>query len=66
MQFVVSEQLTTDTATVHQLGCRKAQAQERKDTRTRVHGPFVTGDQAKTAAVRTGRRTVAFCISCKS
>ena len=66
MQFVVSEQPTTDTAAVHQIGCRQAQAQERRETRTRVRGPFLTGQQSKTAAMRTGRRNVGYCISCKT
>ena len=64
MQFVVSEQASTNTAMVHRCNCKKAQSQEKGALDIRVHGPFATGEQAITAASRTGRRTVRFCNNC--
>ena len=65
MQYVVSEQASTNSAMVHRCDCKKAQSQERRALDIRIHGPFSTGEQARTAAVRTGRKTVGFCLSCR-
>ncbi len=64
MQYVVSEQASSNTALVHRSDCRTAQIHERRSLYVRVHGPFSTGQQAMTAAVRTGRGTVKYCGSC--
>ena len=65
MQFVVSEQASTNTAMVHLCSCRKAQSQEKRSLDVRVHGPFATGEQAMSAASRTGRKRVRNCASCR-
>ena len=65
MQFVVSEQASTNTAIVHRCSCRKAQGQENRSLDVRVHGPFATGEQALSAATRTGRKRVRSCTSCR-
>ena len=65
MQFVVSEQASTNTAMVHRCSCRNAQSQQRQSLDIRVHGPFETGRQAMTAAGRTGRKTVRLCVNCR-
>ena len=65
MQFVVSEQASTNTAMVHRCSCRQAQTQESQSLDVRVHGPFATGEQAMSAATRTGRKRVRNCTSCR-
>ena len=65
MQFVVSEQASSNTAMVHRHSCRKAQRQEKWSLDIRVHGPFATGEQAMSAAARTGRKRVRNCTSCR-
>ena len=65
MQFVVCEQARLSEATVHRCDCRKAQVQERQSLDFRVHGPFGTGQQAMSAAARTGMRRVSNCGSCR-
>ena len=64
MQYVVSEQASTNTAVVHRCTCRTAQAQEKRALDIRLHGPFATGEQAMSAAARTGRKRVKFCSTC--
>ena len=56
MQFVVSEQASSNTAMVHRHSCRKAQTQEKRSLDIRVHGPFATGEQAMSAAARNGSK----------
>ena len=65
MQFIVCEQRSTDTAMVHRCNCKTAQGQEKRSLDLRVHGPFTTGEQAITAAGRTGALKVKVCGSCR-
>lgn len=65
MNYIVSDQASTNTATVHRCDCRTAQTQERRALDIRLHGPFATGEQAMSAAARTGRKRVRTCSSCR-